>query len=233
MTGIELKAGKMYHHGQKVKSYYVRETLISFIDYLPRRSVLVGHNMHQKDARWLIYQLEKEGLMAEFERKVCGFLDTFHLAKELYPERKDNGGFGQVALVQDLLGVEYSAHNAVDDAEHLMQLLRHMKSPTNSNVIRKHTMNFQCAIDRYNHNELTWENYDTLLPLVDRNLLERNMAKRAASSGLGIEHLRMAAKSPQGIKNLFSKPGAMKRMPRVTNSKNICQRVQKYFDEEE
>ena len=140
LTRIELKAGEMYSDGKKVEGFPTRSALISFIDYLPQNSLLVGHNMHRFDAQRLIYQLQVEGLMAEFERKVSGFLDTYPLAQELYPERKI---YKQTALVQDLLGVEYSAHNAVDDVKVLKQLLQHMKSSTNSNVIRKHTLNFQ------------------------------------------------------------------------------------------
>ena len=127
ITGISMKDNNMFYKGEKVESCDAKCALASFIDFLPDQCMLVGHNTHQFDTRIVLLHLKDYGLLEQFQSKVCGFLDTLPLARSLYPERKEAGGYKQEALVQNLVKELYDAHNAIGDVSALHKLLIVMK----------------------------------------------------------------------------------------------------------
>ena len=85
-TGISIKDDNMFYNHEKVASLDLREALVKFVEFLPGKCLLVAHNTHNFDSRILLQYLRDYLLLDQLEAKVCGFLDTYPLAKSSYPD---------------------------------------------------------------------------------------------------------------------------------------------------
>ena len=112
------------------------------------------------------FQKGISSLVAAFEDNMVGFMDTLPIAKELYPERKGNGGYKQETLVTDLLNTSYTAHNALEDVEALEKLLAHMAP--NAELQVKHSLTVEAAHNKLLHQISTRHNLETLQPLITK-----------------------------------------------------------------
>ena len=224
LTGISLRNGVMHSDGQEVDSKPIMEALLDFIDFLPKESLLVAHNCHAFDMRILLLHV-KEVLKSynPLTEKVTGFLDTLKMARGLYPEQE--GGHTQEALVKNLLSQTYSAHNALADVRALHQLFNHMKNAAPSSS--PYTVATDTAVSMIEQKLTMRKNYETLTELVAEKMLSKKMAEDVASSGLSLEHLKIASKRG-GIHQLFTEVKSDGK-PRVTKSKPIAKRVETYL----
>ncbi|PFX11891.1 hypothetical protein AWC38_SpisGene24239 [Stylophora pistillata] len=88
--------------------------LKTFIEWLKSRMpcILVAHNYKSFDARFLVQEAEKNGVMDDLVKTVSCFTDSLSAFRELLPERKSHS---QENLVQDLMCKSYEARNALAD----------------------------------------------------------------------------------------------------------------------
>ncbi|XP_032379883.1 protein PML [Etheostoma spectabile] len=123
VTGFRVRRQRLYLHRQLVHTNSLREVLVSFIAFLQmlRRPLVIGHNIRCFDCPLLARVLDELDLRAEFESAVSGCVDTLPLAREML---KDRGlqSFRQENLVRELLGVNYKAHDALEDVRALQAL---------------------------------------------------------------------------------------------------------------
>ncbi|KTF91453.1 hypothetical protein cypCar_00027157 [Cyprinus carpio] len=137
ITGFSVRRQRLFLHRRPVLTSSLREALVSFITFLRMlgRPVLVGHNIRRFDCHVLARALDEFSLRSDFQKEVCGFVDTLPLARQLL---KDSGlqSFKQENLVKTLLGVSYAAHNALEDVQALQKLYWALK-PT-ANQIHQH-----------------------------------------------------------------------------------------------
>lgn len=108
-------------------------SFIAFLQMLGRPLVL-GHNIRRFDCPLLARALDELDLRAEFESSVSGYVDTLTLSRELL---KDRGlqSFRQENLVKELLGLNYKAHDALEDVRAL-QALYSVLQPTQELISR-------------------------------------------------------------------------------------------------
>ncbi|XP_022077712.1 three prime repair exonuclease 4 [Acanthochromis polyacanthus] len=123
VTGFRVRGRRLYLHHRPVLTNSLREVLVSFIAFLQMlgHPLLIGHNIRHFDCPLLVRCLDQLQLRAEFEASVSGCVDTLPLTRELL---KDRGlqSFGQENLVRELLGVNYKAHDALEDVRALQTL---------------------------------------------------------------------------------------------------------------
>ncbi|XP_068595864.1 DNA polymerase III PolC-type-like [Brachionichthys hirsutus] len=126
VTGFVVDNGKLFCRGKRMKTIDLHDLLVSFIDFLrsfPRPVLLVAHNARLFDAPVLTSALKALSLWREFSSLVTGFLDTFLLIKNVY---RGLSSYSQPNLVQHFLGKSYNAHDALEDARALQDLLIHL-----------------------------------------------------------------------------------------------------------
>jgi hypothetical protein len=117
----------------------------------------------------------------------------------------------------------------LDDVEALEMILAAMKDVSHSTLSHNHAVSFDSAISRLDYQIKSKQNMQTLQVLVENKILSESMAKKAASSGLRMNHLKMASKrSEMGITELFSELNSENK-PRATASKMITDKVQSYI----
>ncbi|XP_054476680.1 protein PML-like [Anoplopoma fimbria] len=137
VTGFRVRRRRLYLHRQLVLTNSLREVLVSFIAFLRMlgRPLVLGHNIRRFDCRLLVRALDELDLRVEFESAVSGYIDTLPLSRELL---KDSGiqSFRQTNLVAELLGVDYKAHDALEDVRAL-QALYSVLQPT-AELIHRH-----------------------------------------------------------------------------------------------
>lgn len=123
MTGFRVRRQRLYLHRQLVLTNSLREVLVAFIAFLQMLGLplVIGHNIRRFDCRLLARALDELDLRAEFESSISGYVDTLPLAREML---KDRGlhSFRQENLVRELLGVNYKAHDALEDVRALQAL---------------------------------------------------------------------------------------------------------------
>ncbi|XP_041795549.1 uncharacterized protein LOC121608357 [Chelmon rostratus] len=123
VTGFRVRRHRLYLHRQLVLTNSLREVLVSFIAFLQMlgRPLVIGHNIRRFDCPLLARALDELDLRAEFVSSVSGCVDTLPLAREML---KDRGlqSFRQQNLVRELLGVNYKAHDALEDVRALQAL---------------------------------------------------------------------------------------------------------------
>lgn len=136
VTGFRVYRGRLYLHHQLVQTNSLREVLHSFIAFLQMmgRPLVVGHNIRRFDCPLLAKALDRLGLRTEFESSVSGCVDTLPLTREMLRGRGLTS-FRQEHLVQVLLGLDYKAHDALQDVRALQCLYKELQ-PTAELVSR-------------------------------------------------------------------------------------------------
>ncbi|KAM8891640.1 DNA polymerase III PolC-type-like [Spinachia spinachia] len=124
VTGFTVRDGVLFRDGVPTSTVPLADALASFLDFLrsfggPVR--LAAHSARRFDAPVLTRVLRRLKLLPEFQRAVCGFVDTFPLAKNLFCL----GSYSQENMVRHFLRKSYDAHNAVADATMLQELFHH------------------------------------------------------------------------------------------------------------
>ncbi|KAM7002114.1 protein PML-like [Tautogolabrus adspersus] len=136
VTGFRIRRHRLYLHRQLVLTNSLREVLVSFIAFLQMlgRPLVVGHNIRRFDCRLLARALDELDLRAEFDSSISGCVDTLPLAREMLRDRNLQS-FRQENLVRELLGVDYKAHDALEDVRAL-QALYSVLQPTPELICR-------------------------------------------------------------------------------------------------
>ncbi|XP_077423960.1 uncharacterized protein LOC144053414 isoform X2 [Vanacampus margaritifer] len=123
VTGLRVRRRQLFLHRRPVPTSPLQDVLLSFIAFLRAlgRPLLAGHNIRRFDCRLLARALDETGLRTQFEGSVAGCVDTLPLAREVL---KDCGmrSFKQEYLVKELMGVDYKAHDALEDVRSLQTL---------------------------------------------------------------------------------------------------------------
>uniref|UniRef100_A0A8D3E5V3 exodeoxyribonuclease III n=1 Tax=Scophthalmus maximus TaxID=52904 RepID=A0A8D3E5V3_SCOMX len=120
VTGFTVGDGVLSLRGKRMHTTPIMEALTSFIAFLrsfPCPVLLAAHSAWRFDAPVLTRVLRKCHLLREFQEVVSGFLDTFPLSKNRCLQ-----SFRQESLVKELLGVDYKAHDALEDVRALQAL---------------------------------------------------------------------------------------------------------------
>ncbi|XP_017292500.1 uncharacterized protein LOC108248317 [Kryptolebias marmoratus] len=150
VTGFKVRSQRLYLHHNLVLTNSLKEVLVSFIAFLQMlgRPLLVGHNIRHFDCPVLTRALTELDLRARFQSLVSAWVDTLPLTREML---KDRGlrSFRQENLVRELLGINYKAHDALEDVRALQRLYTFLQPMPE--VVCRHTftldiMDFKPAV---------------------------------------------------------------------------------------
>lgn len=216
ITKLTFFNGQMYYDIVPVESsppFEVFTSLIAFLSKFPSKPTLVGHNIKTFDCHILYNQLNKLKMWDEFCLYFIGFIDTRILFRSEYPGRQS---YKQCDLVSDFLGESYDAHNALYDCKSLFKLVQ-LHGNLASHFC-KHT--FDGMYPRYCQNDLSFK------ALVENKVMSKQLAKKAASTGLCKKHfiLSIQRNGIDGLRALLSQKKSSG-VVRVTASKSIIQKV--------
>lgn len=130
VTGFSVRRRQLYRHRRPLLTNSLREVLLSFLAFLRMlgRPLLLGHNIRHFDCRVLARALDRLELRAAFRASVAGCVDTLPLARQLLQPLGPRS-FGQQSLVRELLGLEYKAHDALEDVRALQALYAALRPP--------------------------------------------------------------------------------------------------------
>nr|XP_020479719.1 protein PML-like [Monopterus albus] len=138
VTGFRVRRQKLYLNRKLVLTNSLQEVLVSFIAFLQMlcRPLVIGHNIRRFDCPVLARALDKLNLRAQFESSIAGCVDTLPLSREMLKDRCLKS-FSQENLVRELVGVNYKAHDALEDVRAL-QTLYSVLQPT-PDLVCRHT----------------------------------------------------------------------------------------------
>ena len=225
-TGINVRTGdSLTVGGTVVESTSQKEGLLRFIQWLKglgKPVVLVAHSCFNFDMRVLVNAVMREGLMDEFSECVDGFNDSLPLLKSSFPKQRR---YGLEDLYQAVFNETFDVHNATADVAALDRLMTkagadaHSKAVTASSV---YTFVPQALAKA--------KRLDTFSPLIKAKVLSKEMATKAAASGLVYRHLSIAhhLNRENGIETLFKEPTS--RGVRVTANSRIVSAVTAFFN---
>ena len=219
-VGSRPETKKLLHHGKPVQALSQQEGMRQFSTFLGNTGssvVLVAHNCHAFDMMVLLNTISKLKLEEHF-RFVEGFADTL---PAFQASCLDQPSYSLPKLHGAILGSEFCAHDAVEDALALDRLMKELKPNLVANSI---TAESAVALAQYqagkSHGLLT------LQSLVADGIVSKGMAEKIAASGLALRHLLLAARrdAENGIKCLFREK--INGRFRITNLKGIIVSVQ-------
>ncbi|PFX31474.1 Maternal protein exuperantia [Stylophora pistillata] len=223
---LTFQRGILFYDGKPITdAVAIDVALKTFIEWLKSRMpcILVAHNCKSFDARFLVQEAEKNGVMDDLVKTVSGFTDSLSAFRELLPERKFHS---QENLVQDLLSKSYEAHNALADVQTLYQLVNKF---LNVKLLHKHSFKVSWAAS---YQKLLKEKkllVNTLQPLVREKYISASMAIKCTSSGLGLPHLQVVYQrgKEEGVKQVLMERFDNK--PRVSSNKRVLAQMCRYF----
>ncbi|XP_025113094.1 uncharacterized protein LOC112575437 [Pomacea canaliculata] len=180
--------GRLYLNDQPVDAVNIRQALSEFLEFVGDDPVvLFAHNCKWFDALVLFNAMEACGLLAEFESKVTGFVDTVPLFKAVCPGLDS---YKQSALYDHFFRESYAAHEAMSDVRALKRLLD-LRCVTRD-AICLHSFGLDYVHQVVRRRRETYRNLQSWKPMIKARSVSLNMAKRAAKSGLRVHHLRLA-----------------------------------------
>ena len=118
--------GEMTYRNNRVKHISLHKALLEFLDFLSgiRSPVLVAHNGKAYDFIILHRVATATGLLPQFKSRVCGFMDSLQLCRNLLP------GFERhslKALSAGLIGGGFELHNAKNDCIALEKIVSKLR----------------------------------------------------------------------------------------------------------
>ncbi|XP_063443777.1 protein PML-like isoform X1 [Mytilus galloprovincialis] len=228
ITGLTFENGQLLSNGNVLPAVHIKKCLNDFISFLEKtkNNVLIGHNVQTYDCVLLYTSLQKCNLLDKFKSTVIGFIDTLPLFKLSHPGLNS---YSQTNLFETFMSKSYEAHRADEDVDALCTLVN---KKIELNVHFEKVYIPECVIsDKFNSMKELHKNLPSLKLLIDRKILSLGMARIIASSGLCLEHLKLAfsRNGCKGIKDLFTEKSGSG--VRVTKSEKIIRQVSDFLKE--
>ena len=223
ITRITVDGNIMKYFGNPVPFQSIQSALESFLESIgnDKNVILAAHNGRNFDFKVLTEALKCTGLFDKFTCKVIGFCDTLSLLKKVCPNRSS---YKQEALVNDVLGTTYPAHNACEDVKALRDLLLHLK--VSAGDFMKHTFSSKAIFEQNLFVKERMRNVQSLDVLIANGVIKRTFAEKIAGSGLALPHLRAIyeRKGEDGLRDTFMISNANGE-PRVTKTKRLLDEI--------
>lgn len=131
--------------------------------------------------------------------------------------------------MKHFLNVDYNAHDALADVESLQTLV--CDTGVDDSSVLQHSTCTLAAISSYQHNKMCDMNLCTLEEMINAKVISKDMAKKVASSGLNLLHLKLAVRRNgfEGLCQLFQQK-IKNGKPRVTSVKKIINTVYNFVE---
>ena len=230
VTGIVQCNGKLFYNGKEITCVTIHKCLLNFIDWCrvvsDQKVILVGHNCKTFDGPRLLRKVLACGLVELFKECVEGFVDTLPMFRKVY--KGSYRCFSQEYLASKLLGIEYKAHNACEDAKTLAKLVN--AAAVSSQTLAENSFDVAAVLQMVAQQNAKSENEQSLNVFIEKRVLSKSMVARIAKSGLSYNHLFLAFKRNKntGLKTLLGERDRNGKM-RVTQSKRVIAALNTYF----
>ena len=230
VTGLTMHGGELLLHGVVVPAVGQKSLLINFLSWLDEEElspcILVGHNMRAFDSRKMVQNVQQHGLLGAFKERVVGFMDTLPAFKKNFPGRTN--GYKQETLVKDLIGEEYSGHDAIEDVRALQKVTA-AKLSTEKLFPHSFTTMWLCSMMQYETGGK--QKATTFSPMIKDKKISPAMAGKCSKSGLELRHLKLAYQrdGEEGVQSLLRELDS-NRKPRVTARKDIIHSICQWLD---
>lgn len=222
-TGIIMADSVMYVCGTRVETVNIKCAIENFIKWLKKyeKVVLVAHNGRRFDFSVLLTAVSNVNKLEEFFASVVGCLDTLAMFRKTYSGRSS---YKQADLVQDLLSIQYNAHDALEDVRALVKLFQHCCTLVTD--IMKFTFSLKAVFHQCQYSKEKAKHLPSLTCLVANGVCKLPTAENIASSGLNLEHLRKIymRDGEDGLQSTFTMKNS-EGQPRVTNTKRTLETV--------
>jgi len=224
--GITCKDGKLYQRKEPVDSVDLKSGLESFLAWIKKfpNPVLVAHNGERFDFSVILRQASEHGLLEDFTSTLYALSDTLMVFKAKHPKLPS---YSLDNLITKF-GVEnFKHHDALEDSIALQKLIQKSKKTTAHLLEYGYTMEY--LIDKREFKQATETQMESFERMVDKGIMPRAAALRAAQSGLNLAHL-------QSTYDKHGEPGLatllQQQLPdcvRVTKQKKDVERILNYF----
>ena len=181
VSGLSVVGNQLLLHGKPVSTVSFDCCLTNFFAWLQKfeRPILLhGHNV-KFDAKAILRSCVAAGLCEMFLSTVTGFCDTYSLFKEIVPGQKS---YSQKSLVDNLIGIEYQAHNSLSDAIALQALVTHFN--VSANVMLHHSFSTTWLAEHVKYLKDRNRLMLTLAPMVENKIVSKGIAEKISGSGL-------------------------------------------------
>ena len=221
VTGLIYDGDQLYHHGSPVEASPITTVLQDFSDFLgDSPTVLYGHNIKSFDCHVLLNTAKACDQLDSFQAKIKGFVDTLPLFKLVYPGLPT---YKQTELYSRFVGESYQAHDALADVRALQRLVQNACDEKYFSQV-SHT--WQYILDVQSQTKLRNQLEGSWGPLVEDKTISKTMSQKAASSGLGVQHLCLAFRRGgcEAVKAVLSELRPDGHV-RVTAGKRVLERI--------
>ena len=231
VTGLTTKGRgngrQLCKHGKPISAVDSATALRKFLDWLlsfKTAVILVAHNCHQFDLSVFLNAVLVANLEESFDKVVAGFTDTLPLLRKALPGK---ASYALPALFADVVGGQFSAHDAAADTEALMKVSKAAKLDL---LDPDGTATLSSGLERTRHKAEKSPRRKTLQKLVDDKVITVGMADKIAASGLAYCHLQLAHRrnSENGLRLLLAEK-CPDGKARVTTVSRIHQALADHF----
>ena len=200
VTGIYVKDNELTHNGKVVPAFHTHEALKMFLAWLTDRSpvILCAHNAKNFDSSRLASNIKACGMSNQFLSVVKGYIDTLPFYKKVYPGR---GGHKLADVVKKATGsANFAQHDAAADAAALQRAVfastaaSTNKPSTFPSALHPFSFSYMATMEQLNRDKACKQGISTLKHLTTKPspaVLGLGMAKRIASSGLTMNHIKV------------------------------------------
>jgi DNA polymerase III epsilon subunit-like protein len=221
-TQLDVRGGRLCYRGEPVETVSLFDALTAFIDFLRKfnKPILTGHNIAAYDVHVLLNAMRPLKLLGEILVSISGCIDTMTVSKKMIPKSELKvKSYRQQNLIEQFLGVEYDAHNAIEDVKCLQELYN-----KKLNLCVDDISKYLFPLNRAHVAQ-------SLSPLVVNKVISEQTRKKLAQSFLGLQQLKetYTRDTVDGIATVFKEPVGSAKTPRITKSKKIIQSVCTYL----
>lgn len=179
--------GQFYHKDKPVLAITISQALREFFYFIGDSPVLlVGHNIKIFDCHVLLNAVTACGMLKMFETRTAGFLDTLSLFRSMGVKPP----YKQEKLYERLIGGTYEAHDACEDVKALQKLINAVSPLLENKLNATFDLAYVKAIKKFKEdarrNMVKWQR------LIEKNVISKGLAKKAAESGLIPRHLKFS-----------------------------------------
>ena len=226
VTGLTSLGQVLFLNGSPVPAYPLHDALQMFVDWLRDigKCVLVGHNFRSFDFPRILRALQNVDLYDDFKLVCDGGIDTMPLFREAFPEEKKHS---QEHLCKSLLGLQYGAHNALEDVESLQKLFNFASIPTEKTIEKSFSTHW--VAEHMKRQDRSSELLQSYTEVISKKVISRQTASKFTNAGLAYGHV-VRVFERQGIAGLFTLVNdKIDGAPRVKCSKGTIETLAKHL----
>ena len=227
-TGISVLQDKMYVHGEEVQYSSMSGAADKLLNWLEGNNfdqcVFMAHNGRNFDSVVLTHALHSVDRLEKFVSVVPAFLDTIQLFKDTLPKM---GSYQQKFLVQNVLQMDYRAHDAVEDITALRLLVQHA-NPSFATYL-KHTFSSQSPHQNWLFLRERDRNAPSLHKLQAEGVVKHTSLENIAGSGLNYQHLQVIfrRKGRDGLRDVLGAKNAIGKARAIASKRLLDEVVEK------